>query len=470
MAIFTPVMQTILIIVIFTCTFGPTHGQVRLPQPAERIRAEPESVWVEFIQLALDHKPLNLGQGFPDFAAPKELVESLHNVTRQVDRQTILNHQYTRSFGHPRLVRALRDYYQKERHFRELQDANKQILVTVGAYEALFCAIMAFVSPGDEVLIIDPAFDAYAPMVRMAGGSSVYVPLRLQATTTTTRSDNQTGSQDFKLDMREFESKITPNKTKVLVLNTPNNPLGKIYTLDELQEIAKLCIKYNLLVVADEVYEHFYYDHWRHESIGRLDGMFDRTVTIGSFGKTFSVTGWKVGWALGPTELIRYLQLVHQNTVYTVATPLQEALARELERQTALVSTSTTKNKGYWAELRDELAQKRQQMAALLTRAKMAPVVPQGGYFMMANFSELADMFGEQYKQVGENSGPNQVNSDDYRFARWLSKVKQLQGIPGSAFYSTRENKLLASRLIRFCFIKSNETLAELADLISKEF
>lgn len=297
-----------------------------VPQAADRIRNEPESVWVEFIQLALDHKPLNLGQGFPDFAAPQYLLDSLRNATNGHRNDQILANQYTRSFGHPRLVRALADYYREFRNFKQLDKPNEQLLVTVGAYEALFVSIMAFVNPGDEVLLVDPAFDAYAPIVAMAQGQRVFVPLRLQASRV---NSTEITSADFSLDMAEFENKIS-NRTRLLVLNTPNNPLGKIYSRRELDSIARLCIKHNILVVADEVYEQMYHGPYEHVSIASLPGMWERTITIGSAGKTFSVTGWKIGWAFGPKHLIRFAQLVHQTAIYTVATPLQEAVARAL--------------------------------------------------------------------------------------------------------------------------------------------
>jgi len=438
----------------------------KIPQPAERIRNEPESVWVEFIQLALDHKPLNLGQGFPDFAAPQYLVESLHNATRQIDgdenyQKNVLTHQYTRSFGHPRLVKALRKYYHQFRGFDQLNNEKEQILVTVGAYEALFCSIMAFVKPGDRVILIDPAFDAYAPMVKMAGGESVYVPLVQQDKT---GGDNIT-TESLRLNMKDLENKLSDGRTSVLVLNTPNNPLGKVFSRSELEEIAKLCVKFNILVISDEVYEQFYYDSSQHMSIATLPKMWDRTITIGSAGKTFSVTGWKIGWAMGPKHLLRYLQLVHQTAVYTVATPLQEAVARSFEHEMNNLAKGNESGNLYWKELRRDLLRKRDKMAEVLLRAKLEPILPEGGYFMVANFSPLAKIFPE-YNSEGMSNKTGAINSNDYKFARWLSRVKHLQGIPGSAFYS-EENKNLAENLIRFCFIKSDETLSRFEILVN---
>lgn len=198
-----------------------TNKATLVPVAANRIINEPESVWVEFIQLAIDYKPLNLGQGFPDFAAPTHVTSSLAKATN--GSQYLLN-QYTRSFGHPRLVNALSKFYSKITSHDI--DAKKQILVTVGAYEALFTSITAFVNPGDEVIIIEPFFDCYPPMVEMAQGRPVFVPLRLNSSRSSTSNDS-TLSQDLILDPKEFESKFSA-KTRVLVLNTPNNPLGKV--------------------------------------------------------------------------------------------------------------------------------------------------------------------------------------------------------------------------------------------------
>lgn len=306
-----------------------TSISMDIPGAASRIRDEPESVWAEFTKLALKYKPLNLGQGFPDFAAPKYLLESLHNATAiSLDPNIALNNQYTRSFGHPRLINVLQKYYNRYRGFNKLLNSNEQILITVGAYEAIFASIMAFVDPHDEVIIIDPAFDAYAPIVDLAQGKKVYIRLRTNMSEVEKQLKSRLSSSDFALDMEELASKISP-KTKMLVLNTPNNPLGKIFSRQELERIADLCIRNNILVLADEVYEQMYLsEEDKHLSIASLPGMWNRTITVGSAGKTFSVTGWKIGWAFGPPELIKYVQLIHQTSIYVVATPLQEAVAR----------------------------------------------------------------------------------------------------------------------------------------------
>lgn len=412
--------------------------------PASKIKNEQASVWNEFIQLALDEKPMNLGQGLPDYveAVPDHVKQ---NLVKAVAGPNFMLNQYTRGFGHPRLVNAISSLYSKL--VNQPIDPKKEVLITIGAYESIYCVINAFIEKGDEVVIIEPFFDCYEPMVRLAEGHCKFVPLRLNK-----RDPNSkiTTSADWNLDLAELESVISA-KTKILILNTPHNPIGKVFSRQELEQLSELCKKHDLLVLSDEVYEHLVIDG-EHVRIASLPGMWDRTITVGSAGKTFSVTGWKLGWCYGPEKLMKYVQLCHQNCIYTCPTPLQEAVAESLEIEMSLMGTPES----YWTNIARSLKHKRDIMADFLREANMDPTIPEGGYFLLANTSKISSKF-----DFSQEFG----HTKDHKFVRWLSKNKKLQGIPPSAFYSL-EHKNLAEDFIRLCYFKNDSTLKEAERLI----
>lgn len=413
--------------------------------PSSRVRDEKESVWNEFIQLALEEKPLNLGQGLPDYleAAPEHVKQ---NLVKAVAGPNFMLNQYTRGFGHPRLVNALSQLYSKL--IKRPIDPKREVLVTIGAYESIYSAINAFVDADDEVIIIEPFFDCYEPMVRLARGRCKFVPLRLNKKEAT----GPTSSADWVLSIEELEAAISA-RTRMLILNTPHNPIGKVFSLAELEAIGAVCKRHNLLVLSDEVYEHLVIDG-EHVRMASLAGMWERTITVGSAGKTFSVTGWKLGWCYGPAELMRYVQLFHQNCIYTCPTPIQEAVAESFEIEMARMGTADS----YWANLASSLRGKRDTMVSFLRKANMDPTIPEGGYFLLANTSQISKKY--DYSQ-------EQGDSRDHKFVRWLSKNKKLQGIPPSAFYSP-DHKHLAEDFIRLCYFKSDSTLSQAEGLIAK--
>ncbi|XP_060645763.1 kynurenine aminotransferase isoform X1 [Drosophila nasuta] len=406
----------------------------------KRLQGSTPSVWNEYIALAMQYKPLNLGQGFPDDAAPDYVTNALADIAK--DPNPLL-HQYTRGNGHVRLVQALAKLY-SGLIGRELNPLN-DILITAGAYEALYSTIMGHVDNGDEVIIIEPFFDCYEPMVKMANGVPRFIPLKLR------EKEGPISSADWVLDEDEL-AKLFNEKTKMIILNTPHNPTGKVFHRKELEVIADLCRKWNVLCVSDEVYEWLVFDGVEHVRINTLPGMWERTITIGSAGKTFSVTGWKTGWAYGPHELIRNLQMVHQNSVYTCPTPLQEGVARSFELELERLD----KPECYFHSLPRELQPKRDFMAKFLNEAGLRPTIPEGGYFMLADWTPLAsklnlDSETDKYK--------------DYKFTKWMTKNMGLQGIPPSAFYS-EPNKHLGEDFVRYCFIKKQENLNKAAELL----
>ncbi|EGI61832.1 Kynurenine--oxoglutarate transaminase 3 [Acromyrmex echinatior] len=374
-----------------------------------RLKGNEKSVWVEYIQLALQYKPLNLGQGFPDYYAPENVTNALATVAKS---DNPLLQQYTRGFGHPRLVNAIAKFYSKLIN-RDL-DPNKEVLVTAGAYEALYSSLQGHTNLGDEWIVIEPFFDCYVPMIQTAGGIPRFIALKPKSTSGTVTSG------DWVFDRKEMEG-LFNEKTKGIVINTPHNPIGKIFTLDELQFIADLAKKWNVLVISDEVYEHIVYEPYKH---------------------------------IRMANLLHNLQVVHQNSVYTCTTPTQEAVAIGFELEMERLEQPDC----YFRSLAMELLPKRDYMAKFLQEVGMVPTIPEGGYFMLANWSAL-----ENKVKLNEETDA----SKDYRFTKWMTKNVGLQGIPPTAFYGP-EHKTLAEDYVRYCFIKKDENLKAAAKILKK--
>ncbi|XP_023015012.2 kynurenine aminotransferase [Leptinotarsa decemlineata] len=411
-----------------------------LPQ---RYAGTGESVWNEYAQLAADYKPINLGQGFPDFPPPKYIMQTLSEVS---GGENYMIHQYTRGYGHPRLVSALAKLYTKMLG-REI-NPNTEVITTTGAYEALFCAIMGHVDIGDEVILIEPFFDCCEPIVQYAGGKTRCIPLRMREV-----QGRIPTSADWVLDKKELEG-LFNEKTKVIVLNSPNNPLGKVFTEEEMTHIADLCKKWNVLCISDEVYEWLVYKPKKHIRMASLPGMWDRTITIGSAGKTFSITGWKTGWAYSPENLMVNLQMVHQNSTYTGITPIQESIAIAFEKELDRFDSDDC----YFKSLMRELESKRDYLAEILADVGMRPVIPDGGYFILADWTPLAskiDLSKEKDQYM------------DFRFTKWMTKNVGLQGIPSSVFFGEK-NKAIGENFVRYCFTKRDEVLKEVSKVLQK--
>ncbi|XP_077904496.1 kynurenine--oxoglutarate transaminase 1 isoform X6 [Ictidomys tridecemlineatus] len=430
--------------------------------PARRLDGLEYNPWVEFIDLSKEYETVNLGQGFPNFPPPDFAVEAFQQA---VSGDFMLN-QYTMAFGYPPLTKILASFFGKL--LGQELDPLENVLVTVGAYGALFTAFQALVDEGDEVIIIEPFFDCYEPMTLMAGGRPVFVSLKPSPT----QDGELDSSSNWRLDPTELASKFT-SRTKALVLNTPNNPLGKVFSKAELELVARLCQQHDVLCIADEVYQWLVYDGLQHISIASLPGMWARTLTIGSAGKTFSATGWKVGWVLGPDHIMRHLRTVHQNSIFHCPTQSQVAVAKSFEREQLHMGQPSS----YFVQLPKAMQRNRDHMTHSLQSVGLKPVLSQGSYFLIADISDfkskMPDLPGaaeEPYdRRFVKWMIKNKPRLPDHR-AEWTHGLPPPQGlvaIPVSIFYSVPHQKDF-DHYIRFCFVKDEATLQAMDKKLQK--
>uniref|UniRef100_A0A5F9CRR1 Kynurenine--oxoglutarate transaminase 1 n=1 Tax=Oryctolagus cuniculus TaxID=9986 RepID=A0A5F9CRR1_RABIT len=350
--------------------------------------------------------------------------------------------------GYPPLTEILASFFGKL--LGQELDPLKNVLVTVGAYGALFTAFQALVDEGDEVIIMEPFFDCYEPMTLMAGGRPVFVSLRPSPS----QDKEPDSSSNWCLDPAELASKFTA-RTKALVLNTPNNPLGKVFSKAELELVAHLCRQHDVLCISDEVYQWLVYDGHQHTSIASLPGMWERTLTIGSAGKTFSATGWKVGWALGPDALMRHLRTVHQNSIFHCPTQGQAAVALSFERELQHLGQPCS----YFVQFPQAMQRRRDHMARSLQAVGLRPVIPQGSYFLI---TDISDFKSKMPDLPGAADEPY-----DRRFVKWMIKNKGLVAIPVSIFFSQPQQQHF-DHYIRFCFVKDESTLRAMDEKLQK--
>ncbi|XP_075547280.1 kynurenine aminotransferase-like isoform X1 [Dermacentor variabilis] len=404
-------------------------------QVAERVQAMQQPTRVQFSSPGEESDIVNLSHGFPDYPPPVFLLNALQDAIACNSM-----HQSTRGSGHPRLVNVLSQMY--SRLIGRKIDPENEVLVTVGAIEALHAVFLGLVNPGEEVIIIEPFFPQYEPQTLSAGGVPVFVSLR-------PRKEGLISSADWVLDPRELASKFN-FKTKMIVINNPHNPLGKVFSQEELEMIADLCRTHNVICVMDEVYEWILYDGIEHIRMNTLPGMWERTITLGSAGKACGVTGWRVGWAYGPEHLLKGLRLIHQNCIYTVSTLMQEAVAVGLEKEMDRMADPT----GYWNRQSYSLQKKRDFISHLLGSLSVTVTVPQGAYYIFCDLSNLASKL-----EVQGNEHEPQLLTE------WLCRKKKLMTTPGSAFYS-KDAKPLAKDFIRICYAKDDTTLLKAAAIL----
>ncbi len=378
---------------------------------AARLSGLGTTIFAEMSALAMRTGAINLGQGFPDADGPGEVIEAAVKALRTG------RNQYAPGPGVPELRQAITAHQQ--RFYDMAVDPDTEVLVTTGATEAIAASLLALVDPGDEVIALEPYYDSYAAGIAMAGGTRVPVTLR---------------APDFRLDLDELRAAVTA-RTKVLLVNTPHNPTGTVLEEAELQAIAAVAREHDLLVITDEVYEHLTFDGVTHSPLATYDGMRERTLTISSAGKTFSFTGWKIGWAVGPAHLVRAVMTAKQFLTFTSGAPLQPAIAAAL----AL-------GDDYFTAFRMTLEAKRDKLCEGLRGVGLDVFTPQGTYFVTTDIRPLG-------------------YDDGVAFCLSLPERCGVVAIPLEVFY---DDKVAGKPLVRWAFCKRDDVLDEAIERLAR--
>ncbi len=377
---------------------------------ARRTHGFTESVIREMTRVAAEHGAVNLAQGFPDFPAPALLKEA---ACRAVQGDV---NQYAITWGAPRLreaiVRKYASWYGME------VDGEREVTVTCGATEAMVSVMLAVVDPGDEVIVMEPFYENYGPDAILSQARPVFLTLE---------------PPDYRLDPDRLRALVTP-RTRAIVLNTPNNPTGRVFDRSELEAVAELCRTHGILAVTDEIYEHILYEG-EHVPLATLDGMRERTVTVSGASKTFSVTGWRIGTIVAPAELSGAIRKVHDFLTVGAPAPFQEAVAEGMDRL----------GRDYYAAMAAEYRARRDLLVEALLRAGFACRPPEGAYYVLADFSGLS-------------------HEDDTTFAKRLAVEAGVASVPGSSFYSNPES---GASLVRFAFCKRLDTLRDAGERLA---
>ncbi len=359
--------------------------------------------------LAQQHGAINLSQGFPDYPISEELVAFAEAALRGG------HNQYAPMAGLPVLREALASKY--ERLYARRYDPGEEITITAGATQALYTAIAALVQPGDEVIVFEPAYDSYAPAIRLQGATVVRQQLRFPR---------------YAIDWPSLRQAISP-RTRMIVLNSPNNPGTSVFAPEDLIALESVVRQSNIVLLSDEVYEHMVYDGANHQSLARSAALAPRSLIVGSFGKTFHATGWKIGYIVGPRDLMREFRRVHQFNVFCVTAPLQHALAQVLERPEHYEGLA-----GFFQKKRDLLHEG-------LACTRFVPLKSQGSYFLLARYDRVSDL-------------------PDQEFARWLTREHGVASIPLSVFHADGIDR----KIVRLCFAKQDTTLQQALERLAR--
>jgi aminotransferase len=374
-----------------------------------------ESVIREMTRLALQHGAINLSQGFPDFAAPEILKRAA------ADAIYADVNQYAITWGAKKFRDAL---VEKTRRYLGIDvDPEREITVCCGSTEGMIDVLLGIINPGDEVIVFEPFYENYGPDAIISGATPRYVQLR---------------APDWSFDEKELAAAFN-NNTKAIIINTPNNPTGKVFSRTELETIARLCQKWDVLAITDEIYEHILYDGAKHISPVTLDGMRERTIVVNGMSKTYSVTGWRVGYIIAPPEITGPIRKMHDFMTVGAPAPLQEAGAVALRLP-----------ESYYLELAEHYRARRDKLLAVLDQAGLEPFVPSGAYYIMCNIERLRK---------------RESLANDVEFSRFLIRDVGVASVPGSSFF---RDPASGKNFIRFTFCKKDETLAAAAERLAK--
>lgn len=373
--------------------------------PSSKLPDVGTSIFAVMSALANEHGAINLSQGFPDFNCPDELIAL---VTKYMQEG---HNQYAPMPGVPALRHKISEKTEKVYGYRP--DPDQEVTVTSGATEALFAAITAVVKPGDEVVVLEPCYDSYAPAIRLAGGIPIYVPLAIP---------------DFNIDWDLLKKNIS-SRTRLIIINTPHNPTGAVIPREDLEKLASLTDGSDILILSDEVYEHMVFDGKEHVSALQIESLRQRAFVISSFGKTYHTTGWKIGYVVAPPALTAELRKMHQFITFSTVTPLQLAIADYMD------------NEAHYRSLPDFYQAKRDLFCELVQPSRFELIPSAGTYFQLLKYDAISQ-------------------EHDLDFARRLTQEIGVASVPVSAFYHNKTDH----HYLRFCFAKSEETLQQAAE------
>jgi len=366
------------------------------------------SIFSVMSAMAREYGAINLSQGFPDFQCDPLLLELVGKYMKEGFNQ------YAPSIGIPEL--RIQISQMVEELYGATYESDKEITITSGATEALYCAISSVVNEGDEVILFEPAYDSYVPVIELNGGRPVFVELE---------------APDYKVNWENLKKRIN-SRTRVIMLNSPHNPTGVMLSDQDMLELQKIVKSNNIFVISDEVYEHIIFDGAAHQSVARYPELATQSFVISSFGKTFHTTGWKVGYCLAPEALSREFRKIHQFVTFSTSTPFQYAIAEYMQDRSRI------------SELKAFYQQKRDLFQAAIAPSRFKILPCQGTYFQLLDYSEISDL-------------------PDMEFAEWLVKEHKVAAIPLSPFFQRGNN----GRILRFCFAKEDATLSEAAKILN---